>query len=399
MTVSTTNLQQGVYSGGISYAAGSAGIRTVNVTLIVQSAGGGAAGSVLSGLTPNALTPKATCSPTVLVPTQTGLVNSFAAPASWPTPLAITLVDDCGNFIGNGQVVATFSNGDAPLAFTLANASKGLYSATWTPRSSGATVTINARASGAGLPAAIAQLAGSVVPNATPTITPNGVANPFDPQTGGALSPGTIVAIYGTHLGSVAVQPSTIPLPTKLNGTTVLIGGVPSPLFYVSPSQINVQIPFELTPAQQYQVVVNANGALTTPQPIQLTAATPGLDTFPDGTLLAVHAADGSLISAASPAQPGEYIVMFLLGMGSTGNSPASGTSSPSDPPATPTALPTLTLDGNPVPVAFAGLAPNFVGLYQLNLQIPVGTPGGNLVLAVSQEGVAGNSAILPIAY
>ena len=142
-------------------------------------------------------------------------------------------------------------------------------------------MTITARATAAGLPAATAQIAGAVVPNAAPSITPNGTVHPYNPQIGGALAPGTIMAIYGSNLASIAAQPTTTPLPTAMNGTTVLIGGIPSPLYYVSPGQINVQIPFELAPSKQYQVVVSANGALTTPQPIQLTQATPGLDAFP----------------------------------------------------------------------------------------------------------------------
>ena len=392
--VDTSSLNQGTYYGGVSYAFGGAGIRTVNVTVIVQAVGGSAVVPLLAGAAP-----RATCSPTALIATQTALVNSFSAPASWPTPLSLTVNDDCGNPVSTGQVVATFSNGDAPLAFSVANASSGLYSATWTPRSSASQVIINAKATKSGLTPATAQLAGAVVPNETPTIDPNGVVHPFDPQIGGALSPGTIVAIYGSHLASVQAQPTSIPLPTKLNGTTVLIGGRPSPLFYVSPGQINVQIPFELDPAEKYQVIVNANGALTTPQSIQLTAVNPGLDTFPDGTLVAVHAADATLISAASPAQPGEYIVMFLLGMGATDNPVTSGDSSSGTVLSQPTALPTLTLNNNPVPIAFAGLTPGLVGLYQINLQIPPDTPGGNLVLSVSQDGVAGNSAILPIAF
>jgi uncharacterized protein (TIGR03437 family) len=216
---------------------------------------------------------------------------------------------------------------------------------------------------------------------------------------GGSLSPGTIVAVYGSHLGSQIAQPSTIPLPTKLNGTTVLVGGIPSPLFYVSPGQINVQIPFELKSSEQYQVIVNANGALTPPQPIQLTQANPGLDTFPDGSLVAVHASDGTLISATSPAQRGEYVVLFLLGLGATDNPVTTGDSSSGTVLARVTVPPTITMNSNPVPISFAGLTPGFVGLYQVNTQIPDNQPGGNVVVSVSQGDTAGNSGILPIAY
>ncbi len=260
-------------------------------------------------------------------------------------------------------------------------------------------MTIIARATQAGLPAATAQIAGAVVPNAVPVLTPNGIVHPYNPQVGGAVAPGTIVAIYGSNLASVPAQPTTIPLPLSMNGTTVLIGGVQAPLFYVSPGQINAQVPFELDPAKQYQVVVSANGALTTPQPLQLTAATPGLDAFPDGTVVAIHSADGTLVSQDSPAKPGEYVVMYLLGMGPTDNPIVSGAGSPGDPLDRPKAVPVLTLGGVNVPVAFAGLTPQLVGLYQINLQVPNVAVDGNLVLTVTQDGAASNTTILPVRY
>jgi uncharacterized protein (TIGR03437 family) len=333
------------------------------------------------------------------VPTQIGLLDSFSTPASWPTPLAVQLSDDCGEAIANGQVIATFSNGDAPLAFTVTDSAKGVYRATWTPRRSTSQVVIEARGTKSGLTPAITQLSGAVVPNAAPAISANGVIHPYAPLIGGSLSPGTIVSIYGSHLGSQAAQPTNIPLPTKINGTSVLIGGILSPLFYVSPNQINVQIPFELNVAGQYQVIVNANGALTPPQPIQITETSPGLDTFPDGSLVAVHASDGTLVSATSPAQRGEYVVMFLLGLGVTDAAGTTGDSASLTVLSRAIVRTSITMNNTPVPVAFAGLTPGFVGLYQVNLQIPDTQPGGNVVVSVSQGDATGNSGILPIAY
>jgi len=177
------------------------------------------------------------------------------------------------------------------------------------------------------------------------------------------------------------------------------MGGIPAPLFYVSATQINAQIPFDLDPSNEYQILVNANGALSTPQPLQLSAATPGLDAFPDGTIVALHAATGALVTADDPARSGEFIVMFLLGMGKTDNPVTTGDVTP----ATlnrPLSTPALTLAGEPVQasfVAFAGLTPGLVGLYQINLKIPDVEVDGNLVLTVSQNGDASNSTILPV--
>ena len=86
-----------------------------------------------------------------------------------------------------------------------------------------------------------------MTPNAAPILTPNGTLNVFAPAVGGALGPGNIVQIYGNYLSSQTISASTIPLPTGLNGTSVFIGGISAPLYFVSSGQVNAQVPFELT--------------------------------------------------------------------------------------------------------------------------------------------------------
>jgi uncharacterized protein (TIGR03437 family) len=331
----------------------------------------------------------------VLVPAQTGLVNSFSQPAGWPTPLQIVLANDCGSTVNNGQIVATFSNGDPPLALPLANPAQGLYSGTWSPARPSSEVAIIVTASASGFPSATSQIAGAVVPNAVPLLTPNGTLHSFDPLVGAALAPGTIVAIYGQNLAAQAAQPTSIPLPTAFNGTSVIIGGMQAPLYYVSPGQVNAQIPFELSAGNQYQVIVSANGALTTPQPIQLSAATPGLAAFANGILIAQHS-DGSVVSLTSPAKAGEYLVAYLAGLGDTTVPVASGTASPSTPLAQPSDTPALTINGVQSPFLFAGLTPGLVGLYQMNFQVPADLPAGDITIVVSQNGQASNQTVLP---
>jgi len=175
----------------------------------------------------------------------------------------------------------------------------------------------------------------------------------------------------------------------------VLVGGLPAPMYYVSPGQINAQIPFELQPGQQYQVIVSANGALTTPDSIQLSAAAPGLAAFGDGTLIAQHS-DGSLVSTTSPAKSGEYLVAYLAGLGDTNVNLASGAASPSSPLAIPTDTPVLNINGAPHPLLFAGLTPGLVGLYQMNFQVPTGLPAGTITIVLAQGGASSNQTTLP---
>jgi uncharacterized protein (TIGR03437 family) len=257
-------------------------------------------------------------------------------------------------------------------------------------------VAITVTANAPGFPAATSQIAGAVVPNAVPVLAPNGTLHSFDPLLGAALAPGTIVAIYGQNLAAMTSQPTTIPLPTAFNGTSVIVGGMQAPLYFVSAGQINAQIPFELAPGNQYEVIVSANGALTTPQPIQLSPATPGLATFPNSTTLIAQHSDGSLVSEASPATAGEYLVAYLAGLGQTTVPVASGTASPTSPLAVPSATPVLTINGAQFPILFAGLTPGLVGLYQLNFQVPAGLPAGNITIVVSQNGQPSNQTVLP---
>jgi uncharacterized protein (TIGR03437 family) len=288
-----------------------------------------------------------------------------------------------------------------PPVVSLVDGAAGLYSATWTPRNTSSQVTIAATAVAPGFVAATAQIARQVKPNAAPVISPNAVLHIFDPQIGGALAPGTVVQIYGDSLAAQPGQPPTIPLPNSFGGTSVLIGGIESPLFYVAPGQINAQVPFELAAGRQYQVIINANGALSTPVPIQLDPVSPRRCWLLSGQIIAQHP-DYSLVLDTSPAKPGEIIVLYVAGMGKTDN-PAvtSGSGSPGllpgDKFAHPLIDPALTLDGVPMKINFSGLTPGAVGLYQVNFQVPLDATDGNHEVVLSQSGATGNKTLLPV--
>ena len=392
VAVNAQGLAPGIYRGGVSYALGGATVRTVSVMLVVSGTSAAASGSAAQSLD----RANVACGPSLLAPAQTGLPGNFTAVTGRPAPMLVRLVNDCGAAVAGGGVTATFSNGDAPLVLAAVDTASGIYAGTWVPRNAASQVTVTTRATAVGLSAASVLVSGSVTAGTGPQLAPHGTVNAFNPQVGGGLAPGTIIAIYGTNLSSGTAQPDSIPLPAALAGSSVLIAGLPAPLFYVSPGQINAQVPFELDPAKNYQVVVQSGGALTTPESIQLTPAAPSLAVLGDGTLLAQHG-DGSLVSPSSPARPGEFVVAYLLGMGATDTPVPSGSASPGDPLARPAIAPVLTIGGNPSPVAFAGLTPGLVGLYQMNFQVPPDAPDGNLPVVVSQADMASNPAILPV--
>ena len=389
VSVNVTGLAPGVYSGGVSYAFSSDAVRTVNVTLLVLNTPTGAA---VKGVSPEA---SSTCTPSKLIGTQTSLYNNFAQAAGWPTPLSVNLMNDCGSPVNGASLTTTFSNGDPPMALSPRDTVSGVYVGTWTPRNISSQVTVTATALAAPLPVATTLVTGEVRSNITPILTPNGTLDVFNPVVGSALAPGQVVQIYGTNLATqTAIAP--VPLPPSLAGTTVLIGGIQAPLFYVSSSQIDAQVPFGLNPGSQYQIIVEVNGSLSTPMPLQLGAVAPALANL-TGTALAEHL-DGTLVTATSPAQPSEYIVLYLSGLGATTNPVPSGAITPSNPNtlSIPVVTPTMTLNGASIQIAFAGLTPTAVGLYQIDFQMPATIPAGNLPLLVMQGTTVTNTVLLP---
>jgi uncharacterized protein (TIGR03437 family) len=393
-TVNAAGLAAGVYQGGISFtlAGNPTAVRTVNVVLIVT--GSAQSSSLVSSIRPE-LAPDATCSPSKIVALQTALVSNFSTPAGWPVPLAIQLDDDCGNAVSNGSVVASFSNGDAPLALQLSDSKHAVYSATWSPHGTSNQVTVTARATAPNLQTATAQIVGAVSPNQVPILYPHGTIHNMNPQAGAPLAPGTIVQIYGSGLAP-ATQQTSLPLPTNVSGTIVLIGGIAAPLYYVSDGQINAELPFELTAGKQTQILISANGALTLPDTLDIEPVTPGVAALASGQIIAQHA-DSSYVTASSPAQPGEIVTIYLAGMGLTDGSITTGEIGPSNPLAHPLVQPTVTINGESAQIAFAGLTPQAVGLYQINFTVPSDAAAGNAKLVVSQGTFNSNSGTLPI--
>ena len=400
VTVNPAGLAPGIYRGVVTYQYSSAALRSVNVTYIVPGGGLSIFGFANAGFAnTNELGSRAVCTATKVVVTANGLPTNFAQPASWPVPVSVLVSDDCGVSVGNGTVDVTFSNGDPPIRLAADAGSGGRYSGTWTPRSTASQVTVTAFAVASGLAAAKTQIAGKVTPNIAPALTPGGMLNVFNPSVGAGIAPGTAVQIYGTNLAGpgVSALATSLPFPTSLSGTSVLIGGTLAPLYFVSPGQINALAPFELQPGIPYQVLVTVNGALTTPDLFTTTAGAPGIAAFANGGLIAQHVdATFSLVTDVSPAKPGEIIVLYLAGLGSTVNQPATGSGAPL-PPTAPLAAVTMTIGGKATPLEFVGLTPGSVGLYQIAVKVPEDTPDGNQTLVVSQAGAASNVTILPV--
>jgi len=233
----------------------------------------------------------------------------------------------------------------------------------------------------------------TIIP-AIPVVSTAGVVNAASSLP--AIAPGTLISIYGANLALSAAQPQVAPLPTTLGGTSVSINGTLVPLLFVSPGQINAQVPYETAPGTA-DLLVQSQGANSAPVKIQVAAIGPGVLTAgATNHILAMNDADGSLNQEGSPAIPGQYVTAYLTGQGLVSNPVPTGSAAPASPFSLPEGAVQVAIGGQPAYVQFAGLAPYFVGLLQLNVQIP-NIPAGEVTFSVMIGGVAANDTVISV--
>jgi uncharacterized protein (TIGR03437 family) len=237
-----------------------------------------------------------------------------------------------------------------------------------------------------------------------PKIVAAGFVNAANPSAGNVVAPRSIASIYGTNLAPSVVVAGAPPLPNHLAGTAVQNGLNVFPLFFVSPTQINVQTP--ITTGNYSLSVIQGTQSVTVPVVVRPFA--PGLFTANaqgTGQASTVIANTGTLAAPVGttpdsrPAKQGEYISIYCTGLGSTDVTPGLGGPSPSNPLAHTNVTPTVKIGGIDSQVIFSGLAPGFVGLNQVNVQVPDGvTPGDAVTMVLSIAGATSNTVTIAVA-
>jgi len=219
------------------------------------------------------------------------------------------------------------------------------------------------------------------------------------------LSNGAITTIFGTSLTSITgvVTASGFPLPTELGGTSVLVGGVPAPLFAVANVNGQEQINFQAPPPGSLLlggVTVVNRGVRSIPAGMLRFPVGMGVFTT-DGTHAAAqHGGDFRPITLSDPAQKGEVVVIYATGLGEMKPEPGWGKPASASPLSLTVAKTSATINGIPAEVLFSGLAPGFVGLGQINLRIPQNVPSGDLELVIQVDTavpVSSNKVKLPV--
>ena len=331
------------------------------------------------------------------------LVTSWHSSVASRTASSMTLSPSAASLAFTGATVLTATVTGASTAptgevtFTVGTYSLG--AATLSQSSKGtavATLTVSAILLAVGANTIAAQYDGDTTYNGTTasakvTVTSAATGAP-SLNVGGLLNaasftqefaPGGILSIFGLNLAppNVAASAPSVPLPTMMAGTVVLINGIAAPLYYVSPAQLNVQIPYGI-PNSTATLQVNNNGESVFSN-FKVSSAAPAIfSTNSQGTGQgAILNTSYQLVDAMHPATPGNtYIQIYCVGLGSVSNEPANGAAAPADPLAQTSATPIVTIGGVPATVSFSGLAPGFVGEYQVNALAPANAPAGSAV-------------------
>ncbi|HKV38085.1 MAG TPA: hypothetical protein VJX67_02640, partial [Blastocatellia bacterium] len=204
------------------------------------------------------------------------------------------------------------------------------------------------------------------------------------------------ISIYGTALADATQNESTASLPVSLSGVSVSFDadGISQPghLHFISPGQINVQIPWEFQGKSSVKIKVTIGDLQSAVYTLPLAAYSPAL--FPHGDFAAAQDANFADINPDHPARRGDVILLYANGLGAVSNQPRSG--EPSGASET-TSTPSVTIGGINAPVRFSGMTPDSVGLYQVNVMVPADAPTGNQQIVVRIGGVDSKPLLLPI--
>lgn len=262
-----------------------------------------------------------------------------------------------------------------------------------------AQVTNQVSVSGGGSPSATASDPTTIVPAAVvPSINPGGIVNGASFSTDATISPGSISSVFGASLALRTASAVGLPLASNLGGTQLLINGNPAPLFYVSPTQVNFQLPPGVSGPATVQVVSGTARSLGVV--VSVAGAAPGIFTASSngqgqGTILN---SDFSPNTAANPASAGSAVMIYCTGLGAANPPLAAGFPGVTSEPFNRTVLtPVVTVGGRQATVLFSAGAPGFVGLYQVNVVLPAGVSGSATPLKLSIAGRDSNTVTISV--
>jgi uncharacterized protein (TIGR03437 family) len=353
------------YSAGVGYDQAT-GLGSVDAYRLVM----GWTGNILPSSPANVVTLLSNLS--TVTANEVVYLTATATAANGTTPAGSVSFSIDGTSLGTAVLTGSAGSATATLTLTGSQLPLGTGSITATFNGTNSTPVTVSVTSGSGS-------------NGTPAV--GGVANAASFKS--SVAPGSILSVFGSQLSPVTASASAVPLPISISGVAVLVNGIAAPLYYVSASQLNVQIPYETTTHGPVTLSVNNNGQVAT-QSFQVTPAAPGI--FTDAT--------GALVPTPTGA-PGQEIAFYITGAGavspavSTGAAPAASTTLANLP--VPVQTTTVTIGGATATIDFIAIPSGLVGVTQVNVQVPSGIASGAQAVVVTVGGVASAPATITI--
>jgi minor extracellular serine protease Vpr len=250
------------------------------------------------------------------------------------------------------------------------------------------------------------------VARVNPTISTHGAVSAADFQATPGAVPGSYIALFGTGLSDpgftdVANFAAAPYLPLAIDFVSVSFDvpsaglSLPGQLYYVSPGQINVQVPWELQGQSSAFIKVTIEDSQGSLYTLPLAPYAPAffdyVESSTKNTLVMALDASGKVIGSTNAATRGQVVHLYANGLGPVNNQPPDGQPTPASPQSATTSAATVTIGGQPATVQFSGLAPGAVGLYELIVGVPSGISTGLQPAVVSINGQASPAVSLPI--
>ncbi len=194
------------------------------------------------------------------------------------------------------------------------------------------------------------------------------------------VAPGGLISLYGSDLSPVSQSTRQSPLPTVLGESCLTVNGQPVPVMFVSPRQINAQLPFAVD--GNTQIVLRTPGGVSDAFNVTILPAAPSVfrnsTAGPEtGVATVVRGTNGYVVTPSNPVHRGDILSIYATGLGRTTPSVETGVPSPAEPLASALIPPVVTIGGVPVEVQFAGLTPGEIGVYQINVRVTDTVPLG----------------------
>jgi len=204
-----------------------------------------------------------------------------------------------------------------------------------------------------------------------------------------SVAPAALISVFGANLSPTNATTNEMPLPTAIGQSCLMVNGAAIPMMFVSPGQINAQLP--LRTAGRVPVTVYTPGGVSDDYFLNVLSVAPAI--FHSGVAgpmtdlpVIVKASNQQLVTPSNPIHPNDEILIYATGLGSTSPEVEAGVPPPSSPPATAVVPPDVQLGGMPLEVGFAGLTPGMAGVYLIQARAPSRpTFGAEIPLTVSQ--------------